>query len=219
MGCVVAVSGAVGGIGTSTFAYALALQAQGGAVLIDAQQGGVALDALLGMEQEAGTRWSQVRIRSDAIDAVSILQALPRRGHVAVLSADGDATADANAVHVLAKVLAPVVDLVVVDVPLMHPIRAGLPSDLRMLLTPPTVLGVAATLRVPIDADLVVVDTGNADVPVRLVGDYLQREIRGRIRWQSAVSSAASACVAPPPNTDCMRLAQSIWMALNDRSR
>lgn len=219
MGCIVTVSGAVGGIGTSTFAYALALQAVGGAVLIDAQTDGCALDALLGLEQEPGTRWSQVRIRSDEIEAVAILQALPKRDHVAVLSADGDAMADPRAVGILTSVLAPVVDLVVVDVPLLHPLRNTLQSDLRLLLTPPTVLGVAASLRVPTDASVIVVETGSADFAVQSMRQYLPHDVRGRIRWQRPVTAAAAACQAPPDSADCMRVAAAVWRDLHDGSR
>lgn len=216
MGIVVTVSGAVGGIGTSTFAYALALHSPSSAVLIDVQPDGVPLDVLIGSEDVPGTRWSQVRVQSDAIAADAILTALPEFHGVRILSADADATADPRAVGILVEVLRGHVDLVVLDIPSRHPLIDALNADTEVLLAPPTLLGVCAVLASRSAAQLVVTDTGHAGFRPARMHEYLDSDIAGVVRWERAVHAAAAACTTPPTSTDVMRVAQSVWQGLAD---
>ena len=116
MGRVITVSGAVGGVGTSTVAYALAQAVETPCLLIDAQPDGTPLDVAVGIESQRGARWSQVRIQSDSLDAESVLAALPSRENMHVLAADGESTADARAMVLLTTVMRGPCD-VVIDVP------------------------------------------------------------------------------------------------------
>lgn len=211
MGVVVTVSGSVGGIGTSTFAFAVALQAGSGAVLIDAQSDGVPLDVLIGAENAVGTRWSQVRIRSSDIAADTVSAALPEHHGIRVLSADRDGLPDAVAVGHLVTVLRAEADVIVVDVPARHPMRQSLRPDVDLLLLPPTLPGiVAATHALLPGTRACVVDLGFADIPLSRVGEYLDHPVAGTIRWQRAVSVAATAGDPLPLGCDVMRLAARV---------
>lgn len=211
MGVVVTVSGSVGGIGTSTFAFAIALQAGPGTVLIDAQPDGVPLDVLIGAENAVGTRWSQVSIRSSDIAAEAVSAALPEHHGIRVLSADRDGLPDALAVGYLVTVLRAEVGVIVVDVPARHPLRHSLRPDIDVLLLPPTLPGiVAATHALLPETRACVVDLGFADVPVPRVGEYVDRSVVGTIRWQRAVSAAATAGSPLPVGCDVMRLAARV---------
>ena len=72
MGSVITVSGAVGGVGTSTLAYAIASQLPQSAVLIDAQPSGTPIELLIGGESEPGTRWHQIHVATPDIDPKTV---------------------------------------------------------------------------------------------------------------------------------------------------
>ena len=215
MGYVVTVSGAVGGIGASTFAFALALQPAGPRVLVDAQPDGVPLDVLLGAEAVPGARWSGVRLTSPDISVDTVLEALPSVHGVHLLSSDRDAVADAGATTLLVAALRTDCDLVVIDTPLRAPVVDTLQPDLRILLMPPTVAGLgAALLTSSADLGIVAVDIGNPSLPIGRLHEYLEHPVVGSVRWQRAVTAAAEAGVAPPPASDVMRLAALLWEGL-----
>lgn len=216
MGYVITVSGAVGGIGTSTIAYALALQPQGTAVLIDGQPDGAPLDILLGSESMPGTRWSQVRVRSAAIEANAVLSALPVVHGVHVLSADREGWADAAALPHLVQCLRERCELVVLDVPARGQLDLG-NVDLRLLLLPATVTGVGAALAMQDGPTrLLLVHSGRADFPPHAVGEYLDHEVLGSVRWQRGVTDASVACTPPPAGSDVMRIAAVAWEAVRN---
>lgn len=217
MGAVVTVSGAVGGIGASTFAYGLALQFAAGVVLIDAQPDGVPLDCLIGAEACAGTRWSQVRIRTSDISAQAIRAALPQHQGVHVLSADAESTADALAVPHLVTALRQAGSSVVLDLSARDKLRETLPMDVDVMLLPATLPGiVAARGLLRSSTQLVLVEDGRAEVLPAMVSDYLECELAGVVRWQRGVSSAATAGVKPPAATDVMRVAALLLAGLPD---
>ena len=218
MGQVITVSGAVGGIGTSTFAYAMALQSGSSTVLIDAQPSGAPIDLLLGMEREPGTRWSQVRVQSDAISADAVLSALPQRDGVHVLSADADAVADPRAAVHLVRALRTQCDLVVIDLPARHALHEVDLADVRVLLVPPTVLGVGAVLASAVPTHLIIVDTGNGDFAAAHIAQYLPHATPRTIRWQHAIGAAGRACTPPPDHTDAMRIAADLWQEVSQRA-
>ncbi len=216
MGQVAAVSGAVGGIGTSTLAYALALQPSGAVALIDAQPDGAPLDILVGSEGVTGARWSQVRVQSDAIDALTILDALPEHAGIHVLSADRAGSVDARALRYLVAALRDHCDLVVLDIPMRDAGLEALRPDLRVTMLSPTITALGSAMTAPAGELLVVVDTGHADFPATAAADYLGRELAGVVRWQRAVTMAAAQCVPPPASADVMRVAAAIWGRLSD---
>ena len=208
MGVVVTVCGSVGGIGTSTLAFALALQAGPGTVLIDGQSDGVPLDVLIGAEASPGIRWSQVRIRTSDIAAETIRASLPDCHGLRVLSADRDAAADPTAVGHVVEVLRTEDGVVVIDVPSRSSLRQTLVPDVDALLLPPTLPGIVAARHVVLPTTRVaVVNTGSADVQSSRIGHYLDRDVVGTMRWQRAVSVAATSALPLPATTDVMRIA------------
>ena len=217
MSTLVTVSGAVGGIGTSTFAYAIALNCNSGAVLIDAQPDGVALDVLVGAEECAGARWSQVRIRTAEIKAQAILAALPQHGRLHILSADSEAAADSSAIPYLVRALQQDGVDVILDMSARSPLRKSLDPDVDVLLLPPTLPGiVAARTALLAKTRIVLVEAGTPEVLPRRVAEYLDREIAGVVRWQRGVALSATAGVPPPAGTDVMRVAASVLNGLDD---
>ncbi|WKE51167.1 septum formation initiator [Corynebacterium tuberculostearicum] len=94
----IAVVGASGGVGTSTFAAALArtqCAADGRALLVDAHPCSGGLDLLLGVEAEPGARWPELTVGDGSIDAADLYRALPSTPDgVAVLSAARSTVAD-----------------------------------------------------------------------------------------------------------------------------
>jgi secretion/DNA translocation related CpaE-like protein len=121
-GAVIAVVGAGGGAGASTFAATLALAAASWSLrvlLVDADPISGGLDVLLGIEDLPGVRWADLSDTRGRLSAVSLDQALPHIGGVAVLSS-GRGGASAITPEALAAVLDAGergFDLVVVDVP------------------------------------------------------------------------------------------------------
>lgn len=94
----IAVVGASGGVGASTFAAALArtqCAAGGRALLVDAHPYSGGLDLLLGVEAEPGARWPELTVGDGSIDAADLYRALPSTPDgVAVLSAARSTVAD-----------------------------------------------------------------------------------------------------------------------------
>ena len=217
MGSVVSVSGAVGGIGTSTFAFALALQPSGTSVLIDGQPDGVPLDVAIGLETEPGARWGSVRLGSADIAVPTVLDALPQAHGVHVLSADREAAVDLAALPLLVEALRDACELVVLDVPIRTAELASLRPDLRLLLVPPTLQGLGAALVASrMDHAVIAVDTGHRGLPIGMLHQYLEHPVAGSVRWQRAITDAAAACLPPPAGTDVMRLAGLIWGGITD---
>lgn len=75
----------VGGAGASTCAVAAALR--GGAdALVDAVPSSGGIDLLVGIEEEQGARWGDVKFGSGRVDPESLLRSLPHAGDLAVLT-------------------------------------------------------------------------------------------------------------------------------------
>lgn len=89
---VVGVCGARGGAGASTFAAALARarhrRGPHPAVLVDLDDAGGGLDVLLGVEDQPGIRWPDLRDARGDVPARELVGLLPRWGDVPVLSGD-----------------------------------------------------------------------------------------------------------------------------------
>ena len=119
-GTVMAVVGAGGGSGASTFAACLATVAARGrrVLLVDADPSGGGLDVLLGIEDVTGVRWPDLAQTRGRIGADSLVEALPRSGDLRVL-AWGRERIVPTAPEVVAAVLDAAsrgFDLVVVDI-------------------------------------------------------------------------------------------------------
>ena len=208
---VVSVSGAVGGIGTSTFAFALSLAAGAGSVLIDGSPTGVPLDILIGAERSPGTRWGHVRVRSDDIAPGAIVAALPEHLGVRVLASDATASADPLALGHVVAALRTASGAVFLDLPSRGPLRSTLRPDLELLLVPPTLHGIAAArLAAGPLTQVVLVETGRADVAASMMPEYVGCAVLGTVRWQRAITLASVAGAALPQHTDAMQLAKRI---------
>lgn len=144
----IGVLGGSGGVGASSLAAAIAACAGVGAVLVDLDVNGGGMEVLLGIEKEAGTRWSGLHSDGGRIDPDEVAVALPRWGEVSVLSCDREEMPPVAVRSVLAaaRALGPVVvdlgraagrarDVAVAD------------CDLVAIVVRATVPGVAAASR------------------------------------------------------------------------
>lgn len=89
---VLVVTGASGGLGTSTLAGALALEAarrSGASVLVDADIDGGGVDVTVGVEHLAGPRWPDLAEARGEVDGGALAALLPASEECAVLAADG----------------------------------------------------------------------------------------------------------------------------------
>jgi secretion/DNA translocation related CpaE-like protein len=174
-GWLVVVAGCCGGAGASTVATALALAAEPGALLVDADPWGGGLDLLLGAERAEGLRWPELAGLRGRVAGDALLAALPEVGGVHVLAASRTA-----AEEIPGEALVAVVEAgrstgrpVVVDLP-----RPGGPGD-------------AATAPVLADADRVVLV-----VPARLRAATAARLL---VDAPDSAWSAAELVVRPVP--------------------
>lgn len=149
----IAVVGAVGGSGTSTFAAALARLSPQPATLVDGDPASGGLDLLLGIEDMPGARWPDLLLGENSgglIDPGDLRAALPATDdHVAVLSAARTTIADpftveqSHLVTVLSS-LAGGIGVIVVDLP----VAADPPDcDLVVVLVPTEVRSASAAVR------------------------------------------------------------------------
>lgn len=154
-GCAVAVVSGSGGVGATTFAAALAVEASRrghGAVAIDGDPRSSGLELVLGAEHATGLRWPDLGSAIGQVAADSLADALPRHRGVALVSwpsgADDVAmppTADdvwSAATRGFDLVVA---DLPGVDDPWAASVAAG--SVLTVMVVADDVLGVAAARR------------------------------------------------------------------------
>jgi secretion/DNA translocation related CpaE-like protein len=171
-GAVVAVLGGRGGAGTSVLAAGLAVTAARSglrALLVDADPLGGGVDLVLGWEALDGLRWPALSHGSSGVSPPALVDALPNRGELAVLSWDRgdpltvapdamDATLDAGRASR---------DIVVVDLPRRLDDAAVLAlaaADRALLLVPAELRACAAAARV---AAIATVHTDALKVVVR----------------------------------------------------
>ena len=84
-----AVVGAVGGVGATTVAIACALGAGPDCLLVDADPDSPGLDLPLGIPEGAGVRWAEIPDTADPLDPGSLRSALPHVGGVTVVTGSG----------------------------------------------------------------------------------------------------------------------------------
>ncbi len=83
---VLAVVGAVGGVGATTVAIACAVGAGADCLLVDADPDSPGLDLPLGIPEGAGVRWPEIPDTSEPLDPGSLRSALPEVGGVWVVT-------------------------------------------------------------------------------------------------------------------------------------
>ncbi len=83
---VLAVMGAVGGVGTTTVAIACAVGAGADCLLVDADPDSPGLDLPLGIPEGTGVRWPDIPDTSEPLDPGSLRSALPEVGGVWVVT-------------------------------------------------------------------------------------------------------------------------------------
>ncbi|WP_295624750.1 hypothetical protein [uncultured Corynebacterium sp.] len=161
-GSIIALTGAVGGAGTSTSAAAVAMLASRDdeTLLVDADEFSGGADLLLGAEAEPGVRWPDVRADVGRLDAAALFDAVPRArgraasGAPAILTgprsrADDGWTISATAVAAVLDAVVADGAIAVVDMPGAGDIADVVAprADVLAVVVPATVRGVAAAAR------------------------------------------------------------------------
>ena len=155
-GRVVAVLGGRGGAGASVLAAGLAVTAgRAGlrALLVDADPLGGGVDLVLGWEELNGLRWPALADTKGSVDAPALVEALPSRGDLAVLSC-ARSDFDGLSVEAMASALEAgrmSRDLIVADLPRRLDEAAALAlraADRALLVVPAELRACAAAARV-----------------------------------------------------------------------
>lgn len=178
-GRVLAVLGGRGGAGASVLAAGLAVTAcreRLRTLLVDADPLGGGADLLLGWEEMRGLRWPQLARASGPVDPAALVEALPSRGDLVVLSCARDVPDEESPVMpaLPADAMAAALDagrrgrdLVVVDVPRRLDEAAAVvlqAADRALLVVPAELRAAAAAARI---VDLVLAQRRELSVVVR----------------------------------------------------
>ncbi|KAA0924060.1 MULTISPECIES: septum site-determining protein Ssd [unclassified Rhodococcus (in: high G+C Gram-positive bacteria)] len=171
-GGVIAVVGARGGAGASTFAAALGLRSSRSdrrALLVEGDRYGSGLDLLLGWENAPGLRWSGLVVEGGRVSGDALHGALPSRGGLSVLalgrSEDRGVGLSAVAVAAVVDAGRAAGDLVVCDAP-RHPSDV---SDALYAAADLVVLVLPAELRAVTSAEAVAAQVVNRNANVGIV--------------------------------------------------
>lgn len=183
-GVVVAVIGGRGGAGASTLSAALSLVAAASGVptmLVDADPLGGGIDMLLGREDDAGLRWTDLASADGRLRAESLRLALPRAGCLTMLSCGRGESLQlpVEAARAVLEAARRSHDLVVVDLPRwVDPVAENVlaSATLTLLVVPAEVRATAAARRVAggvglLAGDLQVVVRGPS--PGKLTGELV----------------------------------------------
>ena len=154
LGRVVGVVGGSGGSGATTFACALGQVGarRGAAIVVDLDPLGPGLDRVLGLEQRDGVRWDALQQTTGRLSARSLHDAVPRRDGLGVLTWPPGPSGSVQpfAVREALSAASRGHDLVVVDLPRSSDalvVEVVARCDLLLVMTVPTVSGVAAAAR------------------------------------------------------------------------
>jgi secretion/DNA translocation related CpaE-like protein len=211
-GRVVAVIGGRGGAGASILAGGLAVTAVAAGhrtLLVDADPLGGGLDLLLGWEQVDGLRWSALNEAGGRVDAPALLQALPHRGDLVLLSFARD-----EAPAVPGEAMAATLDagrrgrdVIVVDLPRQLDDAAVLAlqaADRAVLIVPAELRAAASAARVARmvavhrdDLALVVRGPAPGRLKAREVAAALGLPLAGSLRPEPAMCQALERGEAP----------------------
>ncbi|MFC3382820.1 septum site-determining protein Ssd [Couchioplanes azureus] len=227
-GRVLAVVGGRGGAGASTLAGGLAVTAVRAGLrtlLLDADPLGGGLDLVLGWEQVDGLRWPALTEAGGPVDPPALLEALPHRGHLVLLSFARDALPLPPAVppstslswSVPAEVMAVTMqaaratrDLIVVDLPRHLDDAATVAlgaADRAVLVVPAELRATAAAARVAATAGLhcphlsvVVRGPAPGRLKAREIARSLGLPLAGSLRPEQAVCEGMEQ--GEPPGAD-----------------
>lgn len=206
-GTVIAVLGAVGGVGSSTMACSMALAARRAGrsvLLIDGDPRGGGLDLALGCEYLPGARWADLSHASGRISAASLDEAVPHPHGIALLSF-GRQSAAAPEQDVTTAVLQAGVrgyDLVILDCPRAN--DATIDLQHLFLVVPNRIRGIAAAaMSLPVVTGMavqthIVLRRSPRGVAVRDVERSLASTILGEFPEDSRIVVASEAGDATP---------------------
>ncbi|WP_178132690.1 septum site-determining protein Ssd [Phytohabitans rumicis] len=236
---VVAVVGGRGGAGASVLAGGLAVTAKRAGLrtlLVDGDPLGGGLDLVLGWEDIDGVRWPELGDAEGRIDAAALVDALPSRGGLVVLSWDRGTlfSLPVQAMAAAMDAARRACDFVVVDLPRRFDDAAvlALQSACRVYLVVPAELrATAAATRVAAAArvhcpDLALIVRGPTPGRLRAkdVADSLQLPLVGTLRPESALCRGLERGEAPastgrgPLATLCHRLLADVMAAAEKRA-
>lgn len=217
MGSVIAVSGAVGGAGASTFAYALALQHPDTSVLIDARISGAPLELLIGGESEPGTRWHHIHVASDDIAPETILAALPLWNGVRFLSASAKGGAHQPAIVHLVSVLRRHCEFVIIDIDARSELFGLLRPELQLLVVPPTIYGLGgAVAALQNGTEVVLARAQLEDFRPDELARYLPNRWFGPVEMERAVWQSMRTRAPLPITSSVMRVAEHVIARATD---
>ncbi|MET0425926.1 MAG: septum site-determining protein Ssd [Actinoplanes sp.] len=231
VGRLLAVIGGRGGAGASILSGGLAVTAVAAGrrtLLVDADPLGGGLDLLLGWEQVDGLRWSALAEAGGRVDPPALLEALPHRGDLVVLSFDREQTS-----AVPGEAMAATIDaarrgreVIVVDLPRQLDDAAALAlaaADRAVLIVPAELRAAAAAARVARmvrvhrdDLALVVRGPAPGRLKAREIATALDLPLIGSLRPEPALCRALEHGEAPAmsgkgPLADlCRRLVEDL---------
>ncbi|MFT4298767.1 MAG: hypothetical protein QM597_03920 [Aeromicrobium sp.] len=145
--CVVAVVGAVGGVGATTLATGIARAAahrRWRTVVCDLDPIG-GLDLVLGAEQAEGARWDTLDLGGGRLPAGALAEVLPSHDGVRFLTGERSAPMSCRDADAVVPVMRRASDLVVLDVP-RDPVAlaAAARAEVTVVVVPEDVRGIAA---------------------------------------------------------------------------
>lgn len=238
-GRLLAVIGGRGGAGASILAGGLAVTAVRAGLrtlLVDADPLGGGLDLVLGWEQVDGLRWPALAGTGGRVDPPALLQALPHRGDLVLLSFARD-----ELLAVPSEAMAATLDaarrgrdVIIADLPRQLDDAATLAlqaADRAVLIVPAELRATAAAARIAATValhcdDLSVVVRGPAPggLKAREVARALGLPLAGSLRPESTVCQALERGEAPtadgrgPLAELCRRLVQELAAGRNDEA-
>ena len=176
-GLTVGVIGGSGGAGATIFACALgqAAASAGPAVVVDLDPLGPGVDRVLGLEERAGVRWSDLAQTTGRLGSRALREALPRRGDLGVLAGRGDARGEPMpgpaAVREVLAAAARGHHRVVLDLPRAERAHELIGRcDELVVLAAPTITGIASAARLVDGLVRAGIDVTRAGLVVRGAG-------------------------------------------------
>lgn len=211
-GRLLAVIGGRGGAGASILAGGLAVTAVSAGhrtLLLDADPLGGGLDLLLGWEMVDGLRWSALAGAGGRVDPPTLLNALPKRGDMVLLSfaRDEAPAVPAEAMAVTIDAARRGRDVIIADLPRQlddASVLALQSADRAVLIVPAELRAAAAAARVAqtvqmhrADLDLVVRGPAPGRLKPRDVANALGLPLAGTLRPEPAMCQALERGEAP----------------------
>jgi hypothetical protein len=154
---VIAVVGARGGAGATTVTAGLAAAADGPVVVVDADPSGPGIDAVAGLEDSAGIRWTDLVGVRGGLPDTALRGRLPRTGSVDWLATPAGTPNAASWPAVMAS-LAAVFPLMVVDLPRFRLVATPPPEGAACVVVSPLELASLGNARALAESGLLGAD-------------------------------------------------------------